>query len=215
MAPNPEADPTLINLVRNSYEACLRGLDRHIDEILKNLEARGDLKNTIVIIVGDHGEQFSEHNLMQHADSLYRPAVHVPLVIIAPGSPAAGQRNSQMVTLRDIPATILDLLKIPHGGILGDSFAAAITNGASATLPATPKVAFVSRGLNYPSWHPNSASDVSAVFVDGKYLIHSSRQDELYDFETDPEERTNLISSPDAAALLQKLQPLLPARARY
>jgi arylsulfatase A-like enzyme len=212
-ASRPDLEPAHLALALNAYEACLQGLDRRINELLKKLETRGDLKNTIVIIAGDHGEQFGEHNMIQHADSLYRPALHVPLLILAPNTSAAGQRVRQMVTLRDLPATILDLLNIPQGSLPGDSFAAAVKTGPSATLPASPKFAFIGRGINFPAWHPNSGSDVSAVFLDGKYLIHNARQEELYDFQTDPEEKTNLVSSGASRALLDHLQPLLPARA--
>jgi arylsulfatase A-like enzyme len=213
MAPQADTDPAHLTLARDAYENCLRGLDRRINELLQNLEDRGDLKNTIVIIVGDHGEQFGEHNIIQHADSLYRPALHVPLFIIAPNSPVAGQRVRQMVTLRDLPATILDLLKIPPGGIAGDSFAAAITPGPDAPLPSGPKFAFVSRGINYPAWHPNSGGPVAAVFLDGKYCIRNTYQEELYDFQTDPDEQHNLIDSPNSRHLSDLLRPLLPTRA--
>jgi arylsulfatase A-like enzyme len=212
-APQPETDSARLTLVREAYDHCLRGLDRRISALLQGLEDRGDLKNTIVIIVGDHGEQFGEHNLIQHADSLYRPALHVPLLIIAPNSPAAGQRVHQMVTLRDLPATILDLLQLPHGGIPGDSFAAAITNSPDAPLPASLKFAFVTQGIHFPGWHPNADGPVGAVFLDGKYYIRNAIQEELYDFQTDPDEQHNLIDSPDSRLLLDRLRRLLPTRA--
>jgi arylsulfatase A-like enzyme len=213
LEPQPDTNPERLNLVRDAYDNCLRGLDRRISALLQGLEVRGDLKNTIVIIVGDHGEQFGEHNLIQHSDSLYRPALHVPLLIIAPNSPVAGQRVHQMVTLRDLPATILDLLKLPQGGIAGDSFAAAITTSADAPLPSSPKFAFVSQGIKFPGWHPNADGPVGAVFLDGKYYIRNAIQEELYDFQTDPDEQHNLIDSPDSRLLLDRLRPLLPARA--
>ncbi len=214
MSPQPDLNPAHLNAALNAYETCLRGLDRRINELLKHLEQRGQLRNTIVIIVGDHGEQFGEHNIIQHADSLYRPALHVPLMIIAPDSPSAGKRVRQMVNLRDLPATILDLLKLPAAtGIPGDSFAAAITNSPDAPLPSGPQFAFVRKGINYPSWHPNSTGDVTAVFHENKYLIKNPAGEELYDFQTDPEEQHNLINDTNVAPLLQRLRPLLPVRA--
>jgi arylsulfatase A-like enzyme len=117
-----------------------------------------------------------------------------------------------MVTLRDLPATILDLLKIPHSGIAGESFAAAITNGPSAPLPSGPKFAFVSKGINYPAWHPNAAGPVTAVFQGGRYCVRSPATEELYDFQSDPEEKTNLVSVADVRVTLGQLRSLLPGR---
>jgi arylsulfatase A-like enzyme len=212
MASQPDTNSVILRLARDAYENCLHGLDRHVGELLKAIEDRGQLKNTIVVITSDHGEQFGEHGLIQHADSLYRPVLHVPLVVIAPNSPAAGQRVRQIVTLRDLPATILDLLKIPHSGIAGESFAAAITNGPSAPLPSGPKFAFVSKGINYPAWHPNAAGPVTAVFQGGRYCVRSPATEEMYDFQSDPEEKTNLVSVADVRVTLGQLRSLLPGR---
>ncbi len=87
---NPKADG--LELAQEAYEASLAELDRTIGALLTELERRGERERTLVIIVSDHGEQFGEHGLVQHADSLYRPVLHVPLMIIDPRSPVAGQR---------------------------------------------------------------------------------------------------------------------------
>jgi arylsulfatase A-like enzyme len=213
MMPRADTDPTHLALALKAYENCLRGLDRRINELLKNLETQGILRNTLVIITSDHGEQFGEHNIVQHADSLYRPALHVPLMILPPNSSAAGQRVRQMVALRDLPVTILDLLKIPPSGIAGDSFAAAITNAPGAPLPSGPKFAYVSQGINYPAWHPNSAGPVAGVFLGGKYCIRSSGKEELYDFENDLDEKQNLIGAADSREVAEQLRALVPKRA--
>jgi arylsulfatase A-like enzyme len=210
MAPQPEMDPAMLRLARDAYENCLHGLDRHVGELLKALEERGDLKNTLVVITSDHGEQFGEHGLIQHADSLYRPALHVPLLIIAPNGAAAGTRITQMVTLRDLPATILTLLSVPASGITGDSFAAAITNAATGPLPAGAKFAQLNKGINFPVWHPNSTGAVSAVFLGGKYLVRNPGGEEVYDFHNDPEERTNLLSKADSRDVVEQLRRLMP-----
>src|ERR1043166_8478683 len=84
MAAQADTNSVILRLARDAYENCLHGLDRHVGELLKAIEDRGDLKNTIIVITSDHGEQFGEHGLIQHADSLYRPVLHVPLLVISP-----------------------------------------------------------------------------------------------------------------------------------
>lgn len=205
---NQKADG--LELARGSYDACLAELDGAVDSLLKELEKREELRRTVVVIVSDHGEQFGEHGLVQHADSLYRSVLHVPLMIIDPRSPAAGQRVSDMISLRNLPATILELVGLRDQGIPGDSFASAITLQPvpQQTLPK-PYFAFISRGTNFPLWHPNSTGPVKAVFLDGKYYIRSHGKEEFYDFDNDPEEQWDLTQSQVGSALLDQYRPLL------
>jgi arylsulfatase A-like enzyme len=199
-----------LELAHQAYENSLVRLDYSIGLLLTELEKRGERERTLVIIVGDHGEQFGEHGLVQHGDSLYRPNLHVPLVIIDPRSSRVGQHVDEMVSLRDLPATILELLGLPKSNIPGDSFAGLI-NGRSASKLAleAPKYAFVSKMSNLPEWHPNHSGPVEAVFADGKYYIKSHQKEELYDFYNDPEEQWNLAGSEANGALLQHYRELL------
>ncbi|HBD09037.1 MAG TPA: hypothetical protein DCZ69_12330 [Syntrophobacteraceae bacterium] len=201
-----------LDFAREAYEASLAELDSAIGALLAGLEERGEREHTLVIIVGDHGEQFGEHGLVQHADSLYRPVLHVPLLIIDPRSPTTGQRVHEMVSLRDLPATILELLGLPTSKIPGDSFAGLATGQPSQPYPNTPKLAFINTGPNFPAWHPNSTGPLEAVFADGKYYIKSPHREELYDFDKDPEEQANLAESEAGRPLLPYYQELLSKR---
>ena len=50
------------------------------------LQARGVLDQTLVIVTADHGEELGEHGLFDHGESLYRPEIRVPLLIVLPAS---------------------------------------------------------------------------------------------------------------------------------
>jgi hypothetical protein len=84
-----------------------------LNRLLGELKARGALDNTVVIVTSDHGEQFGEHGLFLHGNSLYQPLLHVPLVIRYPPAVPPGVRVASRATLRDLSATVLDLLKGP------------------------------------------------------------------------------------------------------
>ena len=98
--------------LRDCYDDCITYLDSQVGRMMDELTHRGLLENTLVIITADHGELFGEHDLMGHATTLYEAAVRVPLIIIPPpgkaGSP--GRIVGTPVSLRDLPATALDLL---------------------------------------------------------------------------------------------------------
>ena len=93
----------------DAYDDCIRYIDTQVDRLLGELERRGKRSNTWVIVTADHGEHFGEHELFTHGNSLYRPLVDVPLLIVPPES-GSGRRVSAPVSLRDLPATVVDLV---------------------------------------------------------------------------------------------------------
>jgi arylsulfatase A-like enzyme len=102
------------------YDAAIAYLDSAVGGLLQELDRRGLLENTLVVLTSDHGEEFAEHGLMGHAASLYRPSVEVPLVFSLPGTIPAG-RVPGPVTLRDLAATILDVTGNTDSSIPGTS----------------------------------------------------------------------------------------------
>ena len=81
--------PRDVALNRDGYDDCIAYLDQQIGAMLDELERRGVLENTIVIITSDHGEEFGEHNVFNHGYSLYLYETHVPLIIISGAVPRA------------------------------------------------------------------------------------------------------------------------------
>ena len=103
----PESEATLAS---DAYDDCIGYLDSQIGKLMDELKSRGLLDNTLVVITSDHGEELGEHGLFGHGRSLYSQELHVPLVILVPGGSAAGRVVSEPVSLRDLPATFVDLL---------------------------------------------------------------------------------------------------------
>jgi arylsulfatase A-like enzyme len=97
-------------LAMDAYDRCLASIDERLGELFGELQRRGVLDRTIVIVTADHGEGFGEHDLFDHGESLYRPEIRVPLLITVPSGQPSGRVVNQFVSLRDIPATIADLV---------------------------------------------------------------------------------------------------------
>ncbi len=104
--------PEEVSGLVDEYDGALTYLDSKLGELFAGLERRGLLENTIVIVTADHGEEFNEPGQMNHGNTLYFPSLHVPL-ILAGGSVPRGGRVADPVTLRDVPATVLDLVGAP------------------------------------------------------------------------------------------------------
>ncbi len=100
--------PSYVNLARDCYDSCISFLDEQLGELFSDLKRRGVLDRTLVFITSDHGEGLGEHNLFFHGESLYRPEIHVPLVIVLPGN-SESKVVTEPVSLRDLPATIANL----------------------------------------------------------------------------------------------------------
>ena len=97
-------DPTpFFNLYRN----CVWTVDSLIGEGLRALDEHGLLKNTVVVITGDHGQEFNENhkNYWGHWANYSRPQIGVPMVYYYPGHQPA--RHDYRTTHYDISPTLL------------------------------------------------------------------------------------------------------------
>jgi arylsulfatase A-like enzyme len=174
------------------YDAAIGYLDQEVDRLLRELERRGVLDRTIVVITSDHGEQFGEHGLTSHANSLYLPNLEVPLVIRYPAA-GAGRRIARGVSLRDLPATLLDLAGAPSA-LPGTSLRFLWEPGLAGT--PSPLAAFLSRGINVNPKFPNAKSSLASLTGDTlRYIVKSSGEEELYDYRADRAETVNLSDS--------------------
>jgi len=205
----------------DAYDGSIAYLDRQIGDLLAALERRGLLRNTIVIVTSDHGEEFNEHGQMNHGNTLYFPSLHVPLIVSGGGIPE-GVSVPQPVTLRDLPATVLDLIAAPASAALpgrslarhwrsgGDSL------GALSRDSASPIFGEVDYARNLPSSTPVSQGSMKSVVVDGHHFIRGGDgSEDLFDVRSDPWERKNVLSDSSRGDVVRRARALIEeARAR-
>lgn len=92
----------------NFYLNALRDLDRHITTILDELEDRGMLSNTIVILTSDHGELDGAHQMTGKGSTSYREQNNVPLIVSHPAF-AGGKRCKAVTTHLDLARTLVSM----------------------------------------------------------------------------------------------------------
>ena len=78
--------------------------------MFSELDAKGLLENTLVVVTADHGELIGERGEFGHGQSLHHEVVNVPLLVVAPRRVPSGRIVPTPVSLRDLPATVVDLL---------------------------------------------------------------------------------------------------------
>jgi membrane-anchored protein YejM (alkaline phosphatase superfamily) len=99
-----------LELVRNRYRNGCHFADEQIGRILDNLVVQGDLKNTIVVLTGDHGEEFQERGQLTHAGVLNDYQARTVLWIHLPEGVAEPPPVEGPTVHMDIVPTLLEAL---------------------------------------------------------------------------------------------------------
>jgi arylsulfatase A-like enzyme len=107
--PGLVADPSFRKQATAAYQACVSFADAQVGVVLDALEKRGGFEDTVVVLLGDNGFHLGEHGGLLRKDTLFEEALHVPLVVAAPGLPRAGAVVKTPVEMLDLYPTILEL----------------------------------------------------------------------------------------------------------
>jgi len=94
------------------YDSEIYYNDHCIGELINYLKDTGEYDNTLLIILGDHGEAFGEHRLFAHGHLPYEPVMRVPMIIKFPQNEFGVRRVSEFTQLTDIFPTILSYLDV-------------------------------------------------------------------------------------------------------
>jgi arylsulfatase A-like enzyme len=184
--------PTDLRPKQDLYDGSIAYLDAELGHLFRELDRRGVLKNTLVILTADHGDEFAEHGFVDHGNTLYRPSVQVPLVVWFPGQVPAGRRVRSPASLQNLAATVLDLAGPGPGRLPGRSLARFWRQAAEAdadTIVATVR--------------PPDGKLSSIAFAGRRYIRDDvTGSEELYDFEHDVLERWDLSASDSGRRVL-------------
>ena len=176
------------------YDGSIAYLDDQIGQLLQELERRGVLQNTLVIVTSDHGEAFGENYNYGHIKSAYITQLHVPLILSLPGCVPGGQTVAHSVSLRELPATVMNLLGLAHS-FPGESLTRYWQQAAQQELAAAPSSINIA-----PIVSPHATPDKKAVIQSlvanrFHYIENPDGKKELYDLQNDPDETRDLAKA--------------------
>ena len=192
----------------DAYDGAVAYLDDQLGQLFDSLRREGVLENTIILVTGDHGEEFGEHGLYSHGNSLYLPSVHVPLLVVWPGRVPAGRRVREPVTLRELPATMAAMSKLPFS-FPGRSLSRFWSEGDDGNSQS-PLLSEVRHVTGRPAWLPVSKGDMRSLVAAGfRYIRNGDGTEELYNFNDDLLEKTNVANQPEGLAVLESLRKQL------
>lgn len=212
----PRLTPAQVQSEVDAYDGAIAYLDAQVRTLVAELERRGLLDKTIVIVASDHGESFGEHGLFTHRTALYRELIRVPLILRWPGHVPAGTRVQAPVSLADVPATLVDLLRIsPATEMPGLSFVPTWGSPAAAIDRPNPVQELARMPFDEFNWVPAYHGAMQSVVTPTwHYIAHEALGPELYDIARDPQELASLMTSPAGPKIAGQLAEYLRTRER-
>lgn len=190
---------------RKQYHGAIAYMDAQVERIADSLRVRGVLDSTIFVVVADHGELFGERQYWGHTWVVDRDLLWVPLVIRYPGRIGAGTRLTGPASLRDLPATLLDLASTP-GGLPGSSL--------FRPVERSPAFAYLHQAINPHEGQPNAPGAVSTVILDTLQYIRYPSGQEMFVGLGDIRHTGNLLGMATFADVLARARHLTDSLAR-
>ncbi|NQT39543.1 MAG: sulfatase-like hydrolase/transferase [Planctomycetes bacterium] len=188
--------------VAAAYYAMIELIDDGVGRMLAALEETGQADNTIVLFMSDHGEMLGDHGIYLKGPHFYDEAVHVPLILSAPGRFSSGLQADGLVELVDLAPTLLEAagIEVPES-VQGRSLLPILTGGAD---PACHREAVYSEYYN--AWtHKRSYGTMVRTEREKIVVYHGIDEGELYDLEEDPDEFHNLWDDPSRWSMKMRL----------
>lgn len=180
------------------YYGMISLMDRHIGRILDGLERLGVAENTLVVFTTDHGHFLGQHGLVAKGPFHYEDLLKLPFIVRWPGTVPAGGVNGALQSLVDIAPTFL------HAA--GEAVPGAI-QGVSQ-LGVWHEVEASARDHVLVENRHNPVRPHLRTYVENRYKLtvyRDAEYGELFDLETDPDERRNLWDELGAQGLKTRL----------
>lgn len=190
------------------YDGEIRQADDGVSWLLGRLEKAGLLKDTVIIVTADHGEEFEDHGRMSHGHSLYQEVVKVPLIFHYPRRIPEGTRV-KTGSLLDVFDTALELLHVVPPGRPGDRDGISLGRDLTGAIPQTTGTEreFLLH-LDYEDGTSLALLKGNRILVLGKKPYRK----ELFDLGRDPSETHNLLSDPSEQRTISELAEALAVR---
>jgi arylsulfatase A-like enzyme len=196
---NPKMDKRDLEHIIALYDGEIRFTDEHVGQVLRKIDSLGLRDKTLVILVGDHGDEFFEHHNKGHHRTLYDEVLRVPLIVRLPDGSHAGTVVDDLTSLVDLLPTMLDVTKVDGpDGMEGVSLLPLLQGGPAPRRDAIYSAFFDKRGFNLQVARRTPSSVVIQHF--NRITHPKARPIEAYDLDADPGEHSNVYRARTAAA---------------
>ena len=188
------------------YLAAIHSLDKNVGRLVDTLKEKGIYENTIIVYTSDHGCHFKTRN-MEYKRSCHDSSIHTPLVF-GGGAVNKGKNVESLVSLIDIPPTLLSLAGIP----IPESYSGNILPVNRNDTPERDCV-FIQISESQIGRAVRTKDFKYSVRAIGSGMMkHSSSvyfDDFLYDLRNDPHEKNNLVNNKMYKDIIKEMRELL------
>jgi choline-sulfatase len=174
--------PEFGDKARDRYDGEVAFADHHAGRVIDKLRDAGLLDRTAIMVTGDHGEAFMEHDIMFHGRRLWEEVVRVPWIWSVPGMDT--KRVRARVSHIDLVATVCDLLGVkPPDQSKGRSLAPLMSGEETSD-----------RRVLIEQLPGEYMEEMYALIDQGYKLIHKiiGNRFSLFNLNKDPEEKQDL-----------------------
>lgn len=190
--------PADIQYLNDLYDEEIVYTDAAIGRMLARFEAAGVLGDTLIVAVGDHGEEIYERGYLGHTITLHQEVLGVPLIVVPPGG-TTGRVVRTPVETRRVAPTVLGLLGLPY-------------DGDAAPLPDHDEpgaVAFSEVNLlHVPPSYSHPMAGVALTSEEFRWIQTTNPDGEVLYRRGEPETESVLADHPEAAASLRARAPV-------
>ena len=196
--PNVKINPGQKKNLIDRYDGAIRFVDDQIGKLLDILQSLDLKEDTLLIITGDHGEAFGEHDDWTHGHTLYQETIRIPLIVWYPKMGCNQMRSNELAGLIDIKPTILNIVGIRQSEIYqGENLISQITKEDGLYQQKGSREEIFSEGKR----------GLRCIITSTNWKLISNKAKgkiELYNLEQDPEEKHNVFNLyPEIAKNLQ------------
>jgi len=185
-AHDPYKPPVGFQDLAEPYDGELAFVDHQVGRLLDWLEESGKAKDTLVVVVGDHGEDLGQHGEGSHGLLNYDGTLRIPLLMRMPGR-IEYRLIDDGVGLIDIAPTICELLDLNAPGDMdGRSLVPVIDGGSPPETPFFAECEYSRRSFGWSRLR---------TFVMGQWKLIDSPNPELFDLSVDYGETNNLAGA--------------------
>ena len=188
------------------YLAAIHSLDKNVGRLVDTLKEKGIYENTIIVYTSDHGCHFKTRNV-EYKRSCHDSSIHTPLVF-GGGAVNKGENIENLVSLIDLPPTLLSLAGIPIPDSYSGNILPVNRNDTEKRDCVFIQISEsqVGRAIRTKDWK------YSARAIGPGMVKHSSSvyfDDFLYDLKNDPYEKNNLVNNEECKQVIKAMRELL------
>lgn len=204
------------------YDGSIRGMDAEIGRLIERLRQLGLDRKVLLVLTGDHGEEFLDHGRMFHGQGVYGEMNNMALILWGPGRVRKGAVEETVETI-DIMPTLLEASGLPvPAQAQGRSLWARAAGPAAgevgrADVGRAPRPAISEKNVTTmkAGAPPPRDTESFAVILGGWKLIHNTKRPpgrpeyELFDHRGDPRDRKDVAA--EHAEIVERLSRELAA----